>query len=193
MDSPTPLITYDGISRGRSWLSCAVSPIFLAAGIAFLFLEHIGWRLAGGVSLFLGLALLIQKQTILDTSRGSLHSVHRFLGCGPFWRRTFQLDQFDAVVIERRETYHPSRPRAESANFDIQFRVGLRRKQGRPYWVCQDSVANGQPCRRVEELARRLSCDTGLEVVEIDVERNKSTEPRHDVAVPKRTPPAPDR
>lgn len=173
MNPSTPQITYDGISRGRFWLFCAVSPVFLTVGIAFLSMlhaPHAGWRIAGGVSLFLGLAMVIQKKTILDKSRGSLQVVHRFVGWFPLWQRTFRLDHFDAVVIERRETYHPSRPRAGSESYDILYRVGLRRKKGRSLWVRDDSFTNGQPYLRVEEFARRLSCDSGLEIIEIDVE-----------------------
>jgi len=173
MNSSPPMITYDWISKGRYWLSCAVSPVFLTVGIAFLFMQHIGWRLAGGVSIFLGLAMLIQKKTILDKSGGSIHVVHRFLGCCPLRQRTFRLDLFDAVVIERRETYHPAWPHAESKRYDILYRVGLRRKQGQSLWVRNDSFSNGQPYLRVEELARRLAGDTGLQIVEIDVAQSK--------------------
>jgi len=97
MNSSPPMITYDWISKGRYWLSCAVS----------------------------------------------------------------------------RETYHPAWPHAESERYDILYRVGLRRKQGQSLWVRNDSFSNGQPYLRVEELARRLVGDTGLQIVEIDVAQSK--------------------
>lgn len=178
MNTSTAAIDYNWVSKWRFWLSCAVSIVFLTVGVAFLCLGHVGWRLAGGVSLFLGLAMLIQKKTIVDKSRGLLRVVHRFLGFLPVWQRTLHFDRFDAVVIEKGETYHPSRPLPESEDYDIHYRIGLRRRIGRPYWIRHESVTNGQPCLRGEEVARRLSCDTGLEIVEIDVEQSGCTERR---------------
>lgn len=169
MNASTSLMKYDWISKRRFWLSCAVSPVFLVVGCAFLFMAHTGWQLAGGAVFILGLFLLIQKQTIFDRPRGLLRAVHRALGFFPIWQRTLRLDEFDAIVVERRETYHPAQPRAESEDFDINWRVGLRRKVGRPYWVCCDSAKHGQPHVRVEEFARRLSSDTGLEIIETEV------------------------
>lgn len=165
MNASTSLMTYDWISKRRFWLSCAVSPVLLAVGCVFLFMAHPGWRLAGGAVIVLGLLMLIQKRTILDKPQSVLHVAHHFLRFCPIWRRTFRLEQFDAVVIERRTSYH----RAQSESYDIHYRVGLRRKTGRLYWVRDDSFVNGQPCRRAEEFAHRLSCDTGLEIIEIEV------------------------
>ena len=169
MNPLTPQIAYDRISKPRFWLSCAVSPVFLCVGIAFLRFEHIGWQLAGGAILALGLLMPIQRKMILDKSRALLRETHRFLGFFPIWQRSFQLVQFDAVVVERRETYHPSGPRAESQDYDILYRIGLRRKAGRPYWIRDESFRCGQSDLRVEEFAHRLSCDTGFEIVEVEV------------------------
>jgi len=168
MKASTSLMIYDWFSKRRFWLSCAVSPVFLVAGCFFLFMAHTGWRLAGGAVIIVGLLMLVQKKTSLDKPQGVLHVAHHFLGFCPIWRRTFRLEQFDAVVIERRTSYHPSSPRAESENYDIHYRVGLRRKTGRHYWVHHESFVSGQPCRRAEEFAHRLSCDTGLETIEVE-------------------------
>ena len=169
MNASTSLITYDWISKRRFWLSCAVSLVFLVVGCVFLFMAHTGWRLAGGAVIFLGLLMLIQKRTILDKPQSVLHIAHHLLGFCPIWRRMFRLEQFDAVVIERRTAYHPSFPRAESESYDIHYRVGLRQKTGRHYWVNGDSCVNSQSCRRAEEFAHRLSCETGLEIIEVEV------------------------
>jgi hypothetical protein len=169
-DSPS-VTTYDWISKERFWLSCLVSPVFLAAGCTFLSYGRVGWQITGSILLLLGLLMLMRRKTIFDRHQRQLQSSHCFLGLVPIWQRTFQLDEFDAIVIERRETYHPARPHPESDTYDIFYRIGLRRKEGRPFWVRDDSFSNYQPCLRVEEFARRLARDTGLEIVEVDVSR----------------------
>ncbi len=169
MNSSTPLITYGWITKERYWLSCAVSPVLVLVGGAFLSMPHVGWQLAGGAVCFMGLLMLIQIQTVFDKSRGLLCVHHRLFGHLPVWTQTFRLDEFDAVVVERHESYHPSWPRAESENYFISYRIGLRRKMGRRFWIRHDSFSSLESSRRAEEFAWRLSCDTGLETIETEV------------------------
>lgn len=170
MNASSSLPKYEWISKRRFMLSCAISPVFLSFGCVFLSLDKSsGWRLAGSISILLGLLMLVQKMTVFDKSQGLLHVAHRFLGLFPLWWRRFKLDCFDAVIIERRTSYHPSSPRAESESYDILCRVGLRRKAGRPFWLREDSFSSRESCRRAEEFAFRVSCDTGFEIVEVEV------------------------
>jgi len=159
MNNPTPLITYDWVSKRRYWFSCAVSPVFLLAGLSFVFIDHIGWRLAGGALITLGFFMLVQKETAFDKAQGVFHVRHRLVGRYLVWIRALRLDEFDAVVLERND-------RGEDGKV---CQLGLRRKLGRPYWLCSDSYSSLQPSRRIEEFAWKLSCDTGLEVVEVEV------------------------
>ena len=170
MNASSSLPTYEWISKRRFMLSCAISPVFLAFGCVFLSQDKSsGWRLAGSISVLVGLLMLVQKRTVFDKSQGLLQVAHRFLGLFPIWWRRFRFDCFDAVVIERRTSYHPSSPRAESESYGIYYRVGLRRKAGRPFWLREDSFSSRESCRRAEEFAFRVSCDTGFEIVEVEV------------------------
>ena len=169
MNASTSLTTYDWISKDRFWLGCSVATVFVAVGWGFLRMGHIGWGLVGGVLFILGVLMFIQKKITFDKGRRVFLEAHRFLGFLQVWQRTLPFDRFDAVVIEKKESAHPSWPRQESQNYDISYRIGLRRKVGRPFWIRHDSFSYGQPYLRVEEFARRLSCDTGFEIIEVEV------------------------
>lgn len=122
-------------------------------------MEHTGWRLAGGAVILLGFFMLVQKETAFDKGRAVFCVRHRLLGRYLVWSRALPLHDFDAVVLEQNDRGVDGKV----------CQVGLRRKIGRLFWIRQDSFSSVESCRRAEEFAHQLSCDTGLEMIETEV------------------------
>jgi len=149
--------------RWMYWLTCAMA-LLMGIGAVMIALRVSEARkpaaLLGALFILCGLFMFIRPETAVDSDRRVVRRCFRLLRrC--VWLRTYPFSQFAAVSIRhvRRSGW------ADDA--DIYF-VSLHQRCGRRLIIAYFESDTKRSSRLADELAKRLSTDLGIKIVQED-------------------------